>query len=49
MNITQDFKDTLDALERIAHLHALIADADKIDADVKAWFVAKLAELQAKL
>lgn len=49
MNITQDFKATLDALERIAYLHRMIAEADKIDAEAKAWLLAKLAELRAKL
>ena len=49
MNITQDLKDALDYIERIAYLHRLIADADKIDSEAKAWLLAKLAELRAKL
>lgn len=49
MNITQDLKDALDYLERLANLHAFIADADKIDAEAKAWFAAALSNLRAKV
>ena len=49
MNITQDFKDALDALERIAYLHRLINEATTIDNEARAWLLAKLAELRAKI
>ena len=49
MNLATDIRDELETIERIAYLHRLIAEADKIDADAKAWLLAKLAELRAKL
>ncbi len=49
MNLATDIRDELETIERIASLHRLIAEADKIDAEARAWLLAKLAELRSKL
>ena len=49
MNLTTDIRDELETIERIAYLHRMIAEADKLDAEAMAWLLAKLAELRAKL
>lgn len=49
MNLTTDIRDELETIEVLANLHRLIAEADKMDAEARAWLLAKLAELRAKL
>ena len=49
MNLATDIRDELETIERIAYLHRLINEATTIDNEARAWLLAKLAELRAKL